>query len=294
MKNIIFEEYKDPVLNRRLTWVLRYFKQCTEKRALNMLLDLGCGQGEYFSLLTKENMKIIGFDISSEDLKIAKTRSKQAGGNYNCDFIKGDLTYLPFINEAFDVILCLSVLEHLNKPENLVQEIKNLLKNEGIVIINVPWLWDILFHPMRTIFHRALDSIHNGCPNFFAKIIFSGIDNLEGPILRRWVLLLIWNDSKREHAQNYVKAHLNRGLKHLDHKHWFTPNEWIEVLQSCGLIIMNCTGSYVVPPGVRRLPITLRLFFWIEDHLPNVIRKWLGQSFVIVATKKPKMKSNSV
>ncbi len=279
----------DPVSDRRLTYVSRYLERFCPNRASGTLLDCGCGRWEYVSLLTKYNMRCIGFDISQNSLIIA--RSKITSDCEGVDLIRGDLTDLPFKKGVFDSIICLSNLEHLNNPEKLVQNFSILLKEGGFVIISVPWLWDIWSHPIRAIFHRALDSIHNGCPNFFAKIIFSWIDNPEEPILRKWVSLLIWNDSKRKLIQNYVKVHLTGSLKHLGHKHWFTPNEWIGILQSYGLIIMGSTGSYVVPPGVRRIPCALQLFLRIENHLPKVIRKWLGQSFVIIATK-PKLKSN--
>jgi hypothetical protein len=154
------------------------------------------------------------------------------------------------------------------------------------VIINIPWLHDILFHPVITIFHRALDSIQKGKPNLFAMVIFSCSDSPTNLRLRRGISLLIWKGSRREYIEKYAKAHLSGKLEHFGHKHWFTPNEWIRLLEACGLTILADTGSFVVPPGVKAYPHALTIFYRIEDILPSVVRKWLGRSFLIVASNQ--------
>ena len=153
------------------------------------------------------------------------------------------------------------------------------------MIINVPWLQDILFHPVITIFHRALDSIQNGKPNLLAMAIFSSTKSPTKLTLRRWISLLIRKDFE-ENIEKYVNAHLNGELEHFGHKHWFTPNEWIRLLEACGLTILADTGSFVVPPGVKTYPRALTIFYRIEDILPSVVRKWLGRSFLIVASNQ--------
>lgn len=280
----IYNIYGEPVSDRRLTYISRYLERFCSNMTSGNILDLGVGPWEYVSLLTKRNMRVIGLDTSSDLLKIA--RSRITSDHEDVNLIRGDLAHLPFKNGVFDLIICLSVLEHLNNPEKLVQKIKLLLKEGGIAIINIPWLWDILFHPVMTIFHRALDSIRKGKPNLFAIAIFSSIGSPTKLRLRRWISMLIQNDSRRESIEKYANAHLSGKLEHLGHKHWFTPNEWIKLLKDCGLTILSNTGSYTVPPYVDRIPGGLWLFYWIEDHLPNVVRKWLGQSFVIVATTR--------
>lgn len=289
----VYDLYGDPVSDRRLTYISRYLERFCPNMTSGNILDLGVGQWEYISLLTKQNMRVIGLDISSDLLKIARDHD-----DVNVNLIRGDLAHLPFKNGVFDLIICLSVLEHLNNPEKLVQKIKLLSKEAGVVIINIPWLWDILFHPVMTIFHRVLDSIRKGKPNLFALVIFSSIGSstINELKLRRWIFMLIRNDSRRDSIEKYANAHISGKLEHFDHKHWFTPNEWIMLLKDCGLTILSNTGSYTVPPYVHRIPGGLRFFYWIEDHLPNVVRKWLGQSFVIVVgmssygLKNPKFK----
>jgi len=46
-------------------------------------------------------------------------------------------------NESFDIILCLSVLEHTKHPEKIIREIKRILKKEGLVIVTVPFIMSL-------------------------------------------------------------------------------------------------------------------------------------------------------
>ena len=127
----IYNLYGDPVSDRRLTYVSRYLDRfSSDNITFFTCLDLGCGPWEYVPLLTKRNMHIIGFDISSEYLKTA--RSRITTDYERVDLIRGDLAHLPFKNGVFDLIICLSVLEHLNSPEKLVHKIKFLLNEGGL------------------------------------------------------------------------------------------------------------------------------------------------------------------
>lgn len=50
---------------------------------------------------------------------------------------------LPFNAEEFDVILCMSVLEHLEGPAKAILEMKRVLKVGGSIIISVPFMFPI-------------------------------------------------------------------------------------------------------------------------------------------------------
>ncbi len=50
---------------------------------------------------------------------------------------------LPFQDEEFDVVLCMSVLEHLKEPVRAISEMRRCLKRGGRIIISVPFLFPI-------------------------------------------------------------------------------------------------------------------------------------------------------
>jgi len=61
----------------------------------------------------------------------------------SADFDKrkfGDLENLTFSDNFFDVILCSDVLEHVRFYEKAISEISRVLKNEGVFILQVPYL----------------------------------------------------------------------------------------------------------------------------------------------------------
>jgi ubiquinone/menaquinone biosynthesis C-methylase UbiE len=52
--------------------------------------------------------------------------------------IHGDISHLPFLDEAFDLVTSNMVLEHLQNPEIQLQEIFRILKPEGLFIFHTP------------------------------------------------------------------------------------------------------------------------------------------------------------
>ncbi len=50
---------------------------------------------------------------------------------------------LPFQDGEFDVVLCMSVLEHLKEPARAITEMRRCLKAGGRIIVSVPFLFPI-------------------------------------------------------------------------------------------------------------------------------------------------------
>jgi len=57
----------------------------------------------------------------------------------NVDII-ADITKLPFKDNSVDAIICESVLEHIKNPWAIIQEIKRILKPDGIVYLSIPFI----------------------------------------------------------------------------------------------------------------------------------------------------------
>lgn len=93
------------------------------------VLDLGCGDGLLLSLLEEKGIIGKGLDISDE--AIAKTKNKGFEASV-FDFSKR----LPFLDNSFDIVISLDVLEHLYNPEGLLKEASRVSK--GSIIIGVP------------------------------------------------------------------------------------------------------------------------------------------------------------
>lgn len=94
------------------------------------ILDLGCGDGSTISDLEhselfKKTFDIYGADISKSSINLAKKR------NLKTKFLVGDVRNLSFKNKSFDFIYSLMVIEHIENPSNILNEIKRLLKPNG-------------------------------------------------------------------------------------------------------------------------------------------------------------------
>ena len=94
-------------------------------------LDIGCGNGIYLSQL-----KAIGWDVSG--IEISQKAAMVAKQQYGIDVFCGDPTAAPFENESFDHIHINHALEHFPDPFSVLTKVKELLKPNGTVYIEVP------------------------------------------------------------------------------------------------------------------------------------------------------------
>jgi SAM-dependent methyltransferase len=98
------------------------------------VLDVGCGEGKNVLLLKKRmnEIKAVGIDIHDQSLEIAK--------NAKCyeKLIKSDVSRRIFKNKSFDCVLCLQVIEHLNKKDvtKLIVDLEKCARKQ--VIISTP------------------------------------------------------------------------------------------------------------------------------------------------------------
>ena len=104
------------------------------------VLDIGCSQGITSVLLGREGFNVDAIDVNDEGLKYAKEKLEQEL-NYvreNVHFINSDIfTYKP--DKLYDTIILGEVIEHFAAPINLLRQAKELLKEEGRIIITVPF-----------------------------------------------------------------------------------------------------------------------------------------------------------
>jgi len=101
-------------------------------RTPRTILDVGCGTGLMLELLDRRH-RLVGTDLLLEGLSLAATRNPDAL------LVRADATDLPFQENAFDLILLLDVLEHLDDTLAL-REARRVLRPGGLAAITVPAL----------------------------------------------------------------------------------------------------------------------------------------------------------
>lgn len=97
------------------------------------VLDVGCGNGWAMAFINRQRQfYTVGIDIFRPYLAYAK---KQLTHD---DYVLGDIRKLPVKKKSFDVVICLEVLEHLEKEDGrqLLEEMKAIARRQ--VIISLP------------------------------------------------------------------------------------------------------------------------------------------------------------
>ncbi len=95
------------------------------------LLDVGCGPGNFISLMRQEGYDVYGIEISKDAKGIIP------------DFLKsrvyeGNLEDIDFSANSFDIITMLQSLEHMHNLDKLMQSIRRILKPDGVLYISIP------------------------------------------------------------------------------------------------------------------------------------------------------------
>lgn len=97
------------------------------------VLDAGTGPGYWarFAAATRPRRRVVGVDLSARFLELARRR----GAGPEVEFVKADMTELPFAAGSFDAIVCSGVLDTLPRPELALREFRRVLRPEGRVLL---------------------------------------------------------------------------------------------------------------------------------------------------------------
>ena len=124
------------LFERRYLNRLNRFSKATNKQPKS-LFEVGYGDGSFLTFLKSkwEN----NCDLSGIDFKLPKMSHHLDGIN----LFEGDFSTIK-LNQTFDVIVMYQVLEHLQDPLTICKELHSMLKEDGILVIEVP-NWDSLW-----------------------------------------------------------------------------------------------------------------------------------------------------
>ena len=115
---------------------IKFIKDTLKKKSINSIrnlkiLDIGCGGGILCEPLARLGAKVTGIDENKKAIEAAKEHSKKNKLKINYKALSYDEIKL---NEKFDVILSMEVLEHIDDIGILISNSKKLLKKNGIFL----------------------------------------------------------------------------------------------------------------------------------------------------------------
>jgi len=110
---------------------------CNDYVENKITLDIPCGVGWGTSLL-KGASDLHGVDIDKKSIDYANKTYD------NINFLTGNLIKIPYVNEFFDIVVCLEGYEHITKRDQIIfiKEANRVMKEGGLIIITTPILTD--------------------------------------------------------------------------------------------------------------------------------------------------------
>ena len=110
-------------------------------------LDIGSGSGEVLFFAKKIGFEVLGIEPNTGYANFSKDE-------LHLNVLNSTLEKTKFENKKFDVIHLNQVLEHMPDPLDALSRLKNLLEQNGLLVITVPDIEANLHSPM-TRFHYA-------------------------------------------------------------------------------------------------------------------------------------------
>mgnify|MGYP002664363245 FL=1 len=107
------------------------------KLAGKAILDVGCGGGILTESMAKSGAQAVtGIDLAPKSLKIAKLHALEQGVEnvqYRCVSVEDLAGEIP---QAFDVVTCMEMMEHVPDPASIVRACAKLVKPDGMVFFS--------------------------------------------------------------------------------------------------------------------------------------------------------------
>ena len=208
------------------------------------ILDLGSGRGGLLLLGKELGYNIVGLEYNPQYIEETLRRAKEKGLQVQVQQGKGEA--LPYPDASFDFVNMAEVLEHVQEPDLVMQEVYRVVKPNGGVYVSVPSRYG------------AFD------PHF--KIY--GVN---------WVPRA-WSDAYISLFGKHKEYHTDAGEQRLSHMHYFTLPAIHTLLSKIGFTIIDAREDrlrHLAPKGTQFLAIVLY----------KLIRSWYFNTFHFILKK---------
>lgn len=120
----------------------RYSTQAMSIREGNIVLDAGCGFGDFIVSHLHTGCGFVGLDFSLPMLRTARERILQAHGK-SLPFVGGSISRIPLKDACVDVVYCHGVLHHIadDKVEDVFREFRRVLRKDGRLLVEFKNSW---------------------------------------------------------------------------------------------------------------------------------------------------------
>jgi 2-polyprenyl-6-hydroxyphenyl methylase / 3-demethylubiquinone-9 3-methyltransferase len=113
----------------RLGYIARRSDGLEDKHAV----DVGCGGGILAEAMARAGAKVVGIDLSSKALAVARLHRLESGVEVDYRLIAAE-TLAAEQPSAYDVVTCMELLEHVPDPASTIAACATLVKPGGLVV----------------------------------------------------------------------------------------------------------------------------------------------------------------
>lgn len=204
------------------------------------LLDVGCGPGAFLNEAKKKGYEVWGLDFDGGNVKVAKERY----GIENVYIKSVEEASRDFAGQRFDVVTLFEVLEHLDDPVRFMAQVKDILSQEGYIVVSLPNR------------DRFLDTLGEGDnpPNHLTRWTLNSLSTF----LERNGFSVVKSVAKRLNAEEvggYFKARIRLGIAKKHARAGIENNKKDEIRKAA--FLMKCKDMIF---GTMTFPLAPLLF----------------------------------
>jgi SAM-dependent methyltransferase len=101
----------------------------------NVLVEIGCGEGDVLLAMASRYRKLVGTEMSA--IRLDRARARLAAFDFTGILAQNE-SLAPIADESVDRVLSADVIEHVVDPYRHIAEIHRILKPGGDFIVNTP------------------------------------------------------------------------------------------------------------------------------------------------------------
>ena len=266
------------------------------------MLEIGCGNAFGSVLFSDKANKIAATDLPDYNLA-----TNTIGLNYadrliqslnirNISLLASQAERLPFADESFNLIFSTYVLEHLNNKKKAINEMKRVLKKNGVIITIVPNFMERLYAPLHFypyLFKRGIIYLLKLLGLSFKVDNNTVVANKEAKQARAPLSL-----SKR--LKKFLKDYPNFPFcePHGNYRCWgeeflkHFPKKWRNLFEDNGFKMVTLYSTMLIPHNFLNLFSEKLAYLIYLKSIPltkkigkNSIFKYMGYSLCLVAQK---------
>ncbi len=131
----------------------------------SQMLEVGCGAGFLSTALAQRGFRLHAIDSVEDMVELASQHAMAARLTHLLSLSLGDVHYLAFEDNTFDLVVTLGVIPWVERPDLALQEIARVTKPGGYVLLTtdnwaglINWL-DPVYHPLSKPLKQGINKV---------------------------------------------------------------------------------------------------------------------------------------